>query len=84
MIRPYLEKCVFGFLDEIEVGGDWTKENLLAYLGELQKKPAQPSASEKAIRESSDAKRAARKNHELFFRYLGALYYTETTLVAPG
>ena len=169
MIRPYLEKHVFGFLDEIEVSGDWTKENLLAYLGELPKQPTQASASEKAIRESSDPQRAARnwliqfapdflseaspmirnllgyygpvqsdwfkivideygygvhktkhstlfentmtsaglspdlhrywqyyltsslmmsnyfhylgKNHELFFRYLGALYYTETTLV---
>ncbi len=169
MIRPYLEKHVFGFLDDIEVSGDWTKENLVAYLSELQKKPTLASASEKAISESSNPKRAARnwliqfapdflseaspmirnllgyfgpvqsewfkivideygygvhntkhstlfentmtsvglspdlhrywqyyltsslmmsnyfhylgKNHELFFRYLGALYYTETTLV---
>lgn len=169
MIRPYLERHVFGFLDEIEVSGNWTKESLAAYLGELQRRPSEPSKSEKAIRESSDPKRAARnwliqfapdflseaspmirnvlgyygpvqsewfkiiideygygvhktkhstlfentmrsvglepdlhrywqyyltsslmmsnyfhylgKNHELFFRYLGALYYTETTLV---
>ncbi|MEV6983583.1 iron-containing redox enzyme family protein [Sphaerisporangium sp. NPDC051017] len=169
MIRPYLEKHVFGFLDDIEVTGEWTKESLAAYLGRIQDLPTTPSAGEKAIRESSDPKRAARnwliqfapdflseaspmirnvmgyygpvqsewfkivideygygvhgtkhstlfentlasvglsadlhrywqyyltsslmmsnyfhylgKNHELFFRYLGALYYTETTLV---
>lgn len=170
MIRPYLERHVFGFLDDIEVSGRWTKESLAAYLGRLQDQPAAVSASEQAIRKSGDPKRAARnwliqfapdflseaspmirnvlgyygqvqsewfkiiideygygvhetkhstlfentmasvglsadlhrywqyyltssllmsnyfhylgKNHELFFRYLGALYYTETTLVA--
>jgi hypothetical protein len=169
MIRPYLERHVFGFLDEVEVSGKWTKESLAAYLGNLTEQPSQPSASERAIRESGDPKRAARnwliqfapdflseaspmirnvmgyygpvqsewfkviideygygvhetkhstlfentmtsvglsadlhrywqyyltsslmmsnyfhylgKNHEMFFRYLGALYYTETTLV---
>jgi len=169
MIRPYLERHIFGFLDQIEVTGGWSKETLAAFLNELQKRPPAQSASEKAIRESSDPKRAARnwliqfapdflseaspmirnvlgyygpvqsewfkiiideygygvhdtkhstlfehtmasaglsadlhrywqyyltsslmmsnyfhylgKNHELFFRYLGALYYTETTLV---
>ncbi|MFC4584815.1 iron-containing redox enzyme family protein [Sphaerisporangium corydalis] len=169
MIRPYLERHVFGFLDDIEVSGEWTKESLVAYLGRLRDQPSVPMASEKAIRESSDPKRAARnwliqfapdflseaspmirnamgyygpvqsewfkiiideygygvheskhstlfertmtsaglspdlhrywqyyltsslmmsnyfhylgRNHEHFFRYLGALYYTETTLV---
>ncbi|GLW93437.1 iron-containing redox enzyme family protein [Actinokineospora globicatena] len=170
MIRPSLERHVFGFLDdEVEVSGSWTKESLVAYLGKLAEQPDSPSASEKAVRGSSDPKRAARnwliqmapdflseaspmirnvlgyygpvqsewfkviideygygvhetkhstlfedtltsvglgadlhrywqyyltsslalsnyfhylgKNHEHFFRYLGALYYTETTLV---
>ncbi|GAA3045972.1 iron-containing redox enzyme family protein [Actinokineospora globicatena] len=170
MIRPSLERHVFGFLDdEVEVSGSWTKESLAAYLGKLAEQPDSPSASEKAVRGSSDPKRAARnwliqmapdflseaspmirnvlgyygpvqsewfkviideygygvhetkhstlfedtltsvglgadlhrywqyyltsslalsnyfhylgKNHEHFFRYLGALYYTETTLV---
>ncbi|SER08908.1 iron-containing redox enzyme family protein [Actinokineospora terrae] len=170
MIRPSLERHVFGFLDdEVEVSGAWTKESLAAYLGKLADEPQTASASEKAIRESSDPRRAARnwliqfapdflseaspmirnvlgyygpvqsewfkviideygygvhetkhstlfedtltsvglgtdvhrywqyyltsslmlsnyfhylgKNHEHFFRYLGALYYTETTLV---
>lgn len=171
MIRPYLEKHVFGFLDdEVEVSGNWTKESLAAFLSTLQgQESGMPSASEQAIRKSADPTRAARnwliqfapdflseaspmirnimgyygpvqsewfkiiideygygvhetkhstlfehtltsvglsaevhrywqyyltsslmmsnyfhylgKNHELFFRYLGALYYTETTLV---
>lgn len=169
MIRPYLERHVFGFLDDIEVSGEWTRESLVAYLTAIQGQSSQPSASETAIRESADPQRAARnwliqfapdflseaspmirnvmgyygpvqsewfkiiideygygvhdtkhstlfedtltsvglsadlhrywqyyltsslmmsnyfhylgKNHELFFRYLGALYYTETTLV---
>jgi Iron-containing redox enzyme len=169
MIRPYLEQHVFGFLDEVEVSGKWTKESLAAYLGRIQDLPTEPSASETAILASSNPQRAARnwliqfapdflseaspmirnvmgyygpvqsdwfkviideygygvhetkhstlfentmtsvglsadlhrywqyyltsslmmsnyfhylgKNHELFFRYLGALYYTETTLV---
>ena len=169
MIRPYLEQHVFGFLDEIEVSGEWTKKSLAAFLGTLENQPSEPSASEQAIRQSSNPERAARnwliqfapdflseaspmirnvlghygpvqsewfkiiideygygvhdtkhstlfentmtsvglstdlhrywqyyltsslmmsnyfhylgKNHELFFRYLGALYFTETTLV---
>jgi mannose-6-phosphate isomerase-like protein (cupin superfamily) len=169
MIRPYLERHVFGFLDEVEVSGKWTKESLAAYLGRIHELPAEPTASEKAILASTNPQRAARnwliqfapdflseaspmirnvmgyygpvqsdwfkviideygygvhetkhstlfentmtsvglsadlhrywqyyltsslmmsnyfhylgKNHELFFRYLGALYYTETTLV---
>ncbi|HEY3611967.1 MAG TPA: iron-containing redox enzyme family protein [Pseudonocardiaceae bacterium] len=169
MIRPYLERHVFGFLDEVEVSGKWTKESLAAYLGRLAGLPSEPTASERAIQASSNPERAARnwliqfapdflseaspmirnvmgyygpvqsdwfkviideygygvhdtkhstlfentlasvglsadlhrywqyyltsslmmsnyfhylgKNHEMFFRYLGALYYTETTLV---
>ncbi|GIG55767.1 hypothetical protein Lfu02_01390 [Longispora fulva] len=170
MIRPYLERHVFGFLDqEVEVSGDWTKESLTAFLGELANSPTEPTLSELAIEKSANPQRAARnwliqfapdflseaspmirnvmgyygpvqsdwfkviidefgygvhdtkhstlfentmtsvglradvhhywqyylnssllmsnyfhylgKSHELFFRYLGALYFTETTLV---
>ncbi|GAA2974138.1 iron-containing redox enzyme family protein [Actinokineospora diospyrosa] len=61
MIRPALERHVFGFLDdEVEVTGSWTKESLAAYLGKLADEPDTPSAGERAIRESSDPQRAAR------------------------
>jgi hypothetical protein len=62
MIRPYLERHVFGFLDdEVEVTGPWTKDDLQAFLRRLQEEPDdQPSKSELAIARSSDPKRALR------------------------
>lgn len=171
IIRPSLERFAFGFLDqEVEVAGEWTREQLTEFLGSVTTGPSSEApAWDSAILESSDPQRAARmwlvqfapdflseaspmirnllgnygapqsewtkivideygygvhdtkhsklfedtlrsvglrddihhywqyyltssllvnnyfhylgKNHELFFRYLGALYYTETTLV---
>ncbi len=61
MIRPYLERHVFGFLDsEVELSGKWTRASLEAFLRELRKAPAEPSLSELAIQRSTDPKRAAR------------------------
>ncbi len=62
MIRPALEKHVFGFLDdEVEVTGTWTADTMEAYLRELQKADlTQPSPAELAIQKSSDPQRAAR------------------------
>ncbi len=61
MIRPYLERHIFGFLDrEVEVTGRWTRSSLEAFLRDLAMKTAdQPSASEVAIQKSSDPRRAA-------------------------
>lgn len=170
LIRPALERFAFGFLDEeVEVSGQWTKENLVEYLGSLGQAAPGSGEAEQAILASADPERAAKmwliqfapdflseaspmarnvlgnygapqsewfkivldeyghgvhtakhsklfeqtlesvglrsdvhaywqyylpssllmtnyfhylgKNHELFFRYVGALYYTETTLV---
>ncbi len=61
MIRPSLEKHVFGFLDdEVEVTGNWTTESLVAYLEKARELPSTPSASELAIRKSADPQRAGR------------------------
>lgn len=62
MIRPYLERHVFGFLDhEVEVSGDWTRESLEAFLRSLTDRgPTEPSLSELAIERSADPQRAAR------------------------
>jgi mannose-6-phosphate isomerase-like protein (cupin superfamily) len=171
LIRPALERFAFGFLDdEVDVSGDWNAESLETYLRDIDNRVKDAVLpAERAIRESSDPRRAAKmwliqfapdflseaspmlrnllgntgdiqsewfkivideygygvhrtkhstlfertlesvglavdvhrywqyylpgslllnnyfhylgKNHELFFQYLGALYYTETTLV---
>lgn len=62
MIRPHLERHVYGFLDdEVEVTGRWTRDSLEAYLRELQKhRESQPSKSELAILNSADPQRAAK------------------------
>jgi hypothetical protein len=62
MIRPYLERQVFGFLgQEVEVSGQWTRSSLETFLRELPKKGSnEPTLSELAIQKSSDPKRAAR------------------------
>lgn len=62
MIRSYLEKHVFGFLDqEVEVSGKWTSRILETFLRELPgKETSGPTLAELAIRKSSDRKRALR------------------------
>ncbi|AHH96100.1 hypothetical protein GCM10010174_42970 [Kutzneria viridogrisea] len=61
MVRPALERHVFGFLDtEVEVSGKWTKDSLEAFLRTLEDRPQEPSKPESAIRNSSDPERAAR------------------------
>lgn len=62
MIRPYLERHVYGFLDdEVEVTGTWTRASLEAFLRDFQRKEADtPSRSEIAVAKSSDRERAAR------------------------
>jgi hypothetical protein len=62
IIRPALEKYSFGFLDdEVEVSGPWNEESLAVYIDSLKAdEAAAESVAEKAIRSSSDPRRAAR------------------------
>ena len=61
-IRPALEDLAFGFLaDEVIISGAWNVESLEVFLRELESRDnAVGRATEKAIRESSDPRRAAR------------------------
>lgn len=62
IIRPYLERYAFGFLDgEIEVSGKWTKESLVEYLRSTSEAAeGTHSAFQKVILGSTDPERAAR------------------------
>lgn len=62
MVRPFLERKAFGFLDdEVTVSGKWTRDSLVEYLRTVeQRNPHQPSPAETAIEESTDPQRAAR------------------------
>lgn len=59
--RSSLERYCFGYLDEqIEVSSGWTKERLAEYLTVRARPATVAPAWERAIRTSSDPKRAAR------------------------
>lgn len=59
--RSTLEEYCFGYLeDEIEVSSGWTKDDFVDYLQNLCKASSEMPPWERAIRESSDPKRAAK------------------------
>ncbi|WDZ83712.1 iron-containing redox enzyme family protein [Micromonospora cathayae] len=62
IIRPALERQVFGFLDdEVEVAGAWTRDSLVEFLRNIDNRDRQtPSLAEAAIEKSVDPQRAAR------------------------
>lgn len=62
VIRPALERQVFGFLDdEVEVAGAWTRDSLVEFLRNIENRDRHaPSLAETAIEKSVDPQRAAR------------------------
>ena len=61
-IRPALEQFTFAFLeDEVSISGAWNAESLEVFLRELENRDRDAMLpAEKAIRESSDPRRAAK------------------------
>lgn len=61
MVRPFLERKAFGFLDdEVTVSGKWTRDSLVEYLRTIEQHSAHQSLAEAAIEKSTYPQRAAR------------------------